>query len=58
MTKTYQVEAKFGKQWVVIHKETRQTDALSYVKDHSGESYPMRVVRVTKTVVFEDKSHG
>ena len=53
MSKQYEIQAKFGKSWVTIEKTTRQTDALHYVKERAGENYPMRVVRVVKTVVFE-----
>lgn len=58
MSKKYDVEAKFGKTWVVVESMTLQTDAMHYVKEHIGERYPMRIIRVVKTVVFEDKSHG
>ena len=55
MAKLFQVEVQFGKTWIVVEKCTRQTDALHYVKENSGETYPMRIVRVVKTVVFEGK---
>jgi len=58
MSKTYQVEAKFGSKWIVLRKHSLQTDALHDVKINGGESYPLRIVRVVKTVVFEDNSHG
>lgn len=54
----YQVEAKFGSKWVVLRKHNLHRDALHDVKESSGESYPLRIVRVVKTVVFEDNSHG
>ena len=55
MSKTYEVHAKFGKTWVIVETKTLQTDALHYVKEHSGERYPMKVIRVVRTVVFEEK---
>lgn len=55
MSKEYRVEVKFGKTWVHVDKYTRQTDALHHIKENSGERYPMRIVRVVKTVVFEEK---
>lgn len=58
MSKMYEVQARFGKEWVTVGKLSRHTDALHYVKFKGGENYPLRIVRVVKTVVFEDKSHG
>ena len=55
MSKSYNVEVKFGAQWVTVNKYTRQVDALHHIKENSGEAYPMRIVRVVKTVVFEEK---
>lgn len=55
MGKEYYVEARLHtNRWTLLKTERRQTDALQYVKDHAGEKYPMRIVRVTRTVVFED----
>lgn len=56
MSKTFQVQVKFGKDtWAIIENFQRQTDALHYVKENAGERYPMRIVRIVKTVVFEGK---
>jgi hypothetical protein len=55
MSKIYRVEVKFGASWVCVDTMTRHTDALHYVKEKSGENYPMRIVRIVKTVVFEEK---
>jgi hypothetical protein len=55
MTKEYRVEVKFGATWVHVDKFTRQTDALHYIKENSGEKYPMRIVRITRAIVFEEK---
>jgi len=56
MTKMYYVEVKFGnKNWHLIKSFTRHTDALHYVKENSREKYPMRVVRVVRAIVFEEK---
>ncbi len=55
MSKFYYIEVKFGTKWQVVKTETRHTDALHYVKENSGERYPMRIVRVVRTVVFEEK---
>jgi hypothetical protein len=53
VSKFYYVEIKFGTRWTLVETHTRQTDALQYVKDNSGEKYPMRIVRVVRTVVFD-----
>jgi len=55
MNKTYNVEVKLGvkRSWYLQKVFTRQTDALHYVKEHAGERYPFRIVRVVRTVVFD-----
>jgi hypothetical protein len=55
MSKYYNVEAKFGTKWVLLEVLTRQTDALHYVREKVGERYKMRVVKVERTIVFEEK---
>lgn len=55
MAKEYRVEVKFGATWINVDKFSRHTDALHYIKEKSGERYPMRIVRIVKTIVFEEK---
>lgn len=55
MSKQYKVEIKFGATWVNVLTVNRQTDALHYIKENSGERYPMRIVRIVKTIVFQEK---
>lgn len=55
MSKYYYVEGKFGTKWVLLDSYTRQTDALHHVKEKAGERYPLRVVKVERTIVFEEK---
>lgn len=59
MSKHYYVEAKFGKikTWHLIKTFTRQSDAIDYVSEHEAglDKYPLRIIRVVRTVVFEDK---
>ena len=55
MSKHYYIEVKFGARWQLVKVETRHTDALQYIKDNAGERYPMRIVRVVRTIVFEGK---
>lgn len=55
MSKKYEIQAKFGKTWVTIESKGLQNDALHYVKEHVGENYRMRIVRVVRTIIFEDK---
>jgi hypothetical protein len=54
MSKLYRIEVQFGKSWITVKTETRQVDALAYIKEHSGEKHPYRIVRVVKTIVFEE----
>lgn len=56
MTK-FRVEIRFGAGWVNIEDFGRYKDALDYIRVNSGEKYPMRVVRIDKTVVFEEKKN-
>jgi hypothetical protein len=53
MNKIYNVEIKLGSRWTLIQTETRQTDALDYVRQNAGKKYPMRIVRVVRTIVFD-----
>lgn len=55
MSKKYNVEVKFGTKWVTVYDSPLQNDAMHYIRENSGETYPMRIVRVVKTVVFEEK---
>lgn len=55
MSKEYRVEVQFGKTWIHVDRFNRHTDALHHIKEHSGERYPMRIVRIVKTIVFEEK---
>lgn len=53
MTK-YEIQAKFGKTWVTVETKDRHADALHDIRERVGENYPMRLVRVTRTVILEE----
>jgi hypothetical protein len=55
MTTHYYVESKVSGRWFLLKTETRQTDALHYVKENPATKYPIRIVKVTRKVVFEDR---
>ena len=55
MSKYYYLEAKLGPRWTLIEVFTRQNDAMHEVSRRAGERYPMRIIRVIRTVVFEGK---
>ncbi len=55
MATHYYIESKIGNRWHLLNVETRQTDALHYVKENPPTKYPLRIVKVTRKVVFEDK---
>lgn len=58
MMKSYQVQVKFAKDtWTIIENFPRQSDAMHFIKDRITEDsmYPMRIVRIVKTIVFEGK---
>jgi hypothetical protein len=53
VSKYYLIEAKLSaNKWTLIKTETRQVDALAYIKESSFRIYPLRIVRVTRTIVF------
>jgi hypothetical protein len=54
MTKDYYVEVKLNsKRWTLISTYKRHKDALDYVASRKPDKYPLRIVRITRTVVFE-----
>jgi len=55
MSKSYQVQAQFGKTWVIIKSEPHYKDALDYIAKAKSAKYPFRVVRVVKTIVFSEE---
>ena len=58
MSKSYQVQVKFNKNdWTTVDNFLQQKDAMHYIQENTDENsrYPMRIVRVVKTVVFEGK---
>lgn len=56
MTKDYYVEAKLNKtRWTLIDTFKRHDAALEYVREKGAVNYALRVVRITRVVVFESK---
>lgn len=54
-TKNYYIEIWMGGKWKLIHTEKRHKDALEWVRERTGEErYPVRIVRVVRTTVFEE----
>jgi hypothetical protein len=54
MTKHYYIETKLDKKrWTLVHTETNHKLALEWLRENAGEHYPMRIVRVVRTVVFD-----
>lgn len=54
----YTVEVRLTKnKWTTVKVETRHVDALHYIKGNMVEhsKYPIRIVKVTRTIVFESK---
>lgn len=55
INKRYQVEISLSKgTWTLIESMTRHKEALEYVRGSLGERYPVRIVRVTRAIVFQD----
>ena len=53
MSKYYLIEAKLtASKWTLIKTEARHVDALAYVKTSDYAKYPLRIVRVIRTIVF------
>ena len=55
LSKKFQVQCQFGKTWITVKSEKYHRNALDYIRKISGAKYPFRIVRVVKTVVFEEK---
>lgn len=52
--KQYYIETKLEKnRWTLVHTTPNHKEALEYVRENVGEHYPMRIVRVMRTVVFD-----
>jgi hypothetical protein len=59
MVKDYYVEIWLNNRWTLVETFKRHGAALECVVERVGEKYPMRVVKVERTVVFgEGKEHG
>lgn len=53
----YHVQVRLTKtKWVTLEKFERNADALNDVRKRAGETYPLRILRVTTKIVFESKS--
>lgn len=50
--KDYYLEIWLGTRWGLIRTFKRHGDALNELRERVGERYPMRIVRVERTVVF------
>lgn len=56
MSKHYEVQVRLDKNWHWIQSFTCQRDAMHNLQLRSGdEKYPMRVVRIVKTVVMNEE---
>ena len=55
MSKVYYLEVKLGTKWILQKSFTKQADAFHHIKENVSElsRYPVRVVRVVRTVVFD-----
>lgn len=59
MSKKYLVEVQLTKKgWVCVDTFVVYADALEYIHQNSDERYPMRITRVVKTIIFEEKKSG
>ena len=54
--KLYIVEGKLGSKWFEVRRYGRHTDALHYIKEHGGGKYQLRLLRITKEIIFDEKS--
>ncbi len=54
--KHFQIEAKLGRQWAFITNKPTLAEAYEYLSTRAGYKYPYRVVRVVRTVVFEEET--
>ena len=52
----YYIETRLGNRWTLLHVTTRHKEALNYVKDNPPGKYGMRIVKVNRTIVFQDNN--
>lgn len=52
MKKDYYLEIWLNNRWHLVDTFKRQGAALESVAERAGERYPMRVVKVERTIVF------
>jgi len=56
MVKDYYVEVKFhANRWTLLKTFKRQGDAMGFIEEQVDNVYPLRITKVVRTVVFEDK---
>ena len=55
MRKIYQVEVKLGPKWVLQASYSKQLDALHYIKEHPTIKYPRRIVRIIRTITYNEE---
>ena len=54
-TRYYTVDIKFTTRWEHLKKYRTLADAMGYIRNIKEHKYPLRVQRVVKTTLFEEK---
>ena len=54
-SRKYNIEIKTGKRWEYVTYRLTYKQALGYIVEMKSCNYPYRIVRVQRTIVFEEK---
>lgn len=44
-----------GKKWETLRKERTLINAYDYLKSRKSHDHPFRIIRIIKTIVFEEE---
>ncbi len=55
-SKRYNIEVKLQKKWEYVEHRLTHKQAFDYIATRKSCNYPYRIVRIQRTVVFEEKS--
>lgn len=54
-SKRYDIEVKLERKWEYITHRLTHQQALGYIAYRKSHDYPFRIVRIQRTIVFEEK---
>jgi len=51
----YNIEVKFETKWEFLHQSKTLKEAYGYMSRMKSHKYPFRIIRVVRSIVFEEK---